>query len=93
VRHGIAPSVDGGVIRVAAGRDKDTLRLSVTNDAVAMGIKAAVPGANGSNGVGLANTRARLEQLYADQHRFDVHHTEQGGFRVDIALPFRERDA
>jgi len=92
VRHGIAPSMQGGVVRVAAAREKDVLRLSVTND-VDAGVDASVPGSNGANGVGLGNTRARLQQLYAGQHRLDAGHTDRGGYRVDIALPFRERDA
>jgi len=92
VRHGIAQSLSGGVVRVAAARDKDVLRLSVTNDAGG-GVDAAAPGYNGANGVGLGNTRARLQQLYAGEHRLEAGHTDQGGFRVDIELPFRERDA
>lgn len=86
VRHGIAPSMQGGVIRVAATRDGELLRLSIVND-------AAAGAGNGSNGVGLGNTRARLEQLYPGKHTLDAGHAAQGRYRVDIALPFRERDA
>lgn len=93
VRHGIAPSMHGGVVRVAAARDKGVLRLSVTNDADAARVDAAADGSNGTNGVGLGNTRARLQQLYAGEHRLEAGQTDQGGFRVDIELPFRERDA
>jgi two-component system LytT family sensor kinase len=93
VRHGIAPSVRGGVIRVEAARDADVLRLSVVNDGGQESDDGPAANGNGSKGVGLANTRARLEQLYGDQQGCDARPTDRGGFRVDIALPFRERDA
>jgi two-component system LytT family sensor kinase len=96
VRHGIAPSVQGGTVQVSARRDGEMLRLSIVNDftpsARASTFASLSAGSADSNGVGLANTRARLQQLYGDHHRLDALGTHQG-FRVDITLPFRERDA
>jgi LytS/YehU family sensor histidine kinase len=43
-------------------------------------------------GVGLANTRARLEQLYGKRHRFDMRNRAEGGLRIAIVLPFRRSD-
>ena len=40
-------------------------------------------------GVGLANTKARLEQLYGPSHRFQMGSGEQGGFEITLAFPFR----
>jgi two-component system, LytTR family, sensor kinase len=59
IRHGVAKRTDAGRIEIAARRAGDRLVLTVTDDG---------PGPNGSGngGVGLANTRARLEHLYGD---------------------------
>jgi LytS/YehU family sensor histidine kinase len=49
-------------------------------------------GQNGSikEGIGLTNTRARLQELYGPAHRFELVRGEQGGVRVEISIPFRE---
>lgn len=43
---------------------------------------------SGGHGIGLANTRARLEQLYRDQQRFSAGNGTTGGFVVALELPF-----
>jgi sensor histidine kinase YesM len=45
-----------------------------------------------SEGVGLRNTRARLQQLYNDDHRLIVEDAIGGGCRVSIRIPFRRYD-
>ena len=42
-----------------------------------------------SEGVGLANTRARLQQLYGARQRFDVRNRQGGGVEATLAIPFR----
>jgi two-component system, LytTR family, sensor kinase len=45
-----------------------------------------------STGVGLTNTRDRLMQAYGDQHRFEIFDPPEGGFAVQIEIPFERRD-
>ncbi|MCA1615959.1 MAG: sensor histidine kinase, partial [Acidobacteria bacterium] len=40
-------------------------------------------------GVGLANTRARLAQLYGESQTFELANAAGGGCRVSISIPFR----
>jgi sensor histidine kinase YesM len=43
----------------------------------------------GSAGIGLANTVARLQQLYEEDHRFDIRNREDGGVEAVILMPLR----
>ena len=49
----------------------------------------AQPTAQRRRGVGLANTRARLAQLYGEHHHFDVARVPDGGTAAQIQIPFR----
>jgi signal transduction histidine kinase len=83
IRHGIAPRASGGQVVVSAAREGEWLRLRVMDDGVG---EAEADGRR--EGVGLANTRARLSQLYGPRHRFEAQGDAQG-FRVLIEVPFR----
>ena len=82
IRHAIAPRVAPGRVRVQARGDGGRLLLEVVDDG---GGAASMPG----HGVGLANTRARLQCLYGDDHRFELAPAAGGGTRVRIELPLR----
>jgi hypothetical protein len=41
------------------------------------------------NGVGLTNTRTRLEELYGAQHGFELRPQDGGGLAVSLKIPFR----
>lgn len=83
VRHGVAKRSEAGRIEVSATRSGDELVLSVRDDG---------PGYrddNGSSGVGLANTRARLETLFGDAGRLELRRSETGGTIATVRIPFR----
>ncbi|MGB7621909.1 MAG: hypothetical protein WBN92_06120, partial [Terriglobia bacterium] len=40
-------------------------------------------------GIGLGNTRTRLEQLYGTTHRFELSNAPNGGLVVSLMIPFR----
>jgi LytS/YehU family sensor histidine kinase len=86
VRHGLARRRGGGPGRVGirARRAADRLELEVWDDGPGL---AAEP--QDRQGVGLANTRARLEQMYGEASVLELLPREPTGLRVRIMLPFR----
>ena len=89
IRHGIAPLEQGGRIEVSAVRREGRLLLRVRDS----GPGPSSPGAHNNGGVGLANTRARLKNLYDAAHAFEMAPAEGGGTVVSIELPYREEGA
>jgi signal transduction histidine kinase len=88
VRHGIAPRIEPGTVWVSAtaGAGGDFLELEVRDDGP--GIEANHR-TGASNGVGLANIQSRLQQLYGDDHRFDLRTHPDGGAIVKVGIPLR----
>lgn len=83
VRHGLSPRRAPGLLRVRIWREEDALRVDIANDLPEPGALASPGG-----GVGLANLRARLGQLYGAAATLDCA-TEQAQFRVRLSLPWR----
>lgn len=86
IRHGVAPREEGGRVTITATRMGGLLQLHVADDGP--GLRARGTDARASSGIGLANTRERLKQLYGEAHRFDIGESDSGGLRVSIELPF-----
>jgi signal transduction histidine kinase len=86
IRHGIAPHIGAGCLMVDARRIGDRLRLLVRDDG---------PGIEDSGsdttrpGIGLSNTRARLERLYGADYRLEVENAVSGGLEARLEVPFR----
>ncbi len=83
IRHGIAPRASAGRVEITARRDDGRLQVEVRDDGAGIDDDAF------KEGIGLANTRARLEQLYGADHRFTMGNRESGGLMVAIEIPFR----
>jgi two-component system, LytTR family, sensor kinase len=86
IRHGIAPRSDPGRIEIRARRENGMLQLQVRDDGPGLPIGQAAPL---REGIGLANTRARLQQLHGADHRFELNNAVDGGLIVSLAVPFR----
>lgn len=86
IRHGIERQTDFGIIAIQATRDGSQIKLSVSDNG-----KRTFPAdimTPNRQGIGLANTRERLQELYGGQQSFTVDHGEQAGWTVEIKLPF-----
>jgi sensor histidine kinase YesM len=85
IRHGVGRSSSAGRIRISACRVNGMLEMRVQDD----GPGLAVPSPGQIRGIGLANTRARLKQLYGDAASLSVENEEQGGVVATVVLPCR----
>jgi two-component system LytT family sensor kinase len=84
VRHGIGRISAAGVIRISASRTDDTLTIRVADDGPGLGTADLAE----SRGIGLANTRARLHQLYGDDASLKVENGERGVVAT-MTMPYR----
>ena len=81
VRHGIDVSSGPGVVDVRAFRNGGRLRIEIFNS----GNVAAAPRA----GIGLRNTRERLQHLYGDAWSFELTNAN-GGVLASVTIPWSE---
>jgi hypothetical protein len=84
IRHGIAPYARPGWIAVEAAREGPKLKIEVrdSGNGLPSNSLAAL-----NAGVGLRNTRARLEHLYASSHQLTFKNLDDG-FCVTVRIPF-----
>jgi LytS/YehU family sensor histidine kinase len=90
IKYAISPSEDGGTIRISAKVQHNTLVLQLSDTGPGLG-----NGNNGqkSSGVGLKNTRERLQQLYGENQAFTLAPNEPSGLTITINIPFEEDHA
>ena len=83
IKHGIGPKTGNGFVHVTAHRNTDGIWIEVRDNGVGLSRNAR---ARFSNGVGLSNTRARLECLYGEGHRLEFAEGD-GGLAVQMLIP------
>lgn len=81
VRHGIALSASPGVVHVRAYRSGGRLQIEVFNSGVLH--------TRSDHGIGLRNTRERLQVLYGDEGRLDLANAD-GGVLASLSIPWGE---
>jgi LytS/YehU family sensor histidine kinase len=86
VKYAIAPSEEGGMIAVSAGVENGRLILKVRDDGPGLDADS-VRDPKLSSGVGIANIRERLTQIYGDDHGFELRDARGGGLEVVISIP------
>jgi len=85
LKHGLGRQTQAGVLRIESGRCDGILSMRVFDNGP--GFDPVVKPLR--QGVGLTNTRERLERLYNGKHLFALANVSGGGFEVTIQIPFR----
>jgi LytS/YehU family sensor histidine kinase len=80
VHHGIEPALNGGRVDVHVENVGGVLVLSVTDS-------GAGPAVAEGEGIGLGNTRRRLEAIYGARADLSVESDATNGTRVTVRLP------
>jgi signal transduction histidine kinase len=87
IENAITPQEEGAEIRVTARLAGERVQIIVSD--TGPGLQATKNRPSLSTGVGIANIRERLAQAYGADHRFEIQAMPQGGFRVEIEIPFQ----
>jgi signal transduction histidine kinase len=83
IKHGVSPRSGPGIVKITSRIEVDRLWLEVSDNGAGLSGTART---KFHNGVGLSNTRDRLECLYGDGHTLEFSEGE-GGLTVRIVLP------
>jgi len=84
IRHGIEPQTGQGKLHISASRDDNALHLRVRDNG-----SGSKPASEAKDGIGIANTRSRLRQLYGQAAQLTLTRAVDGGFIAAIDLPCR----
>lgn len=87
LQHGIARRAGAGRVTVSGVRKNDSLVLSIRDDGPSQ--ESSQPVAI-TEGIGLGNTRLRLERLYGAAQSVTLSPIAGGGMMVELVLPYRE---
>jgi two-component system, LytTR family, sensor kinase len=88
MRHGVEPHARMGLIELRGTRQDGNLILTVSDNGA--GISDTAPK---REGIGVANTRARLVELYGERQKFELVNKPEGGLCVRITIPFSTSEA
>jgi signal transduction histidine kinase len=83
IKHGIGPRPGPGLVQISTRKRADGTWIEVRDNGVGLSRNART---RFTNGVGLSNTRARLECIYGNQHRLDFAEGS-GGLSVQMLIP------
>jgi two-component system LytT family sensor kinase len=83
LRHGLSRVARAGQVSIGARRLDDRLRLEVSDNGGGLPVDRPQ-----QDGIGLSNTRARLQHLYGERHQLRLEARPEGGVSVIVELPF-----
>ena len=89
LKHGISRNTAQGILRISCMQEDGKLAMKVYNNGPAPKREPRNLAEPVREGVGLNNTRSRLERLYGGDHHIDFRHAAEGGFEVTIRIPMR----
>jgi two-component system, LytTR family, sensor kinase len=89
IRHGIGRSSSAGRIVISTAKVDDRVEVRVQDDGPGLSTSPL----SEHQGIGLTNTRARLQQLYGEDAGLEIQNNHGGGAVVTLEFPFRNSHA
>jgi two-component system LytT family sensor kinase len=85
IKHGLAPKIEGGEIRIRTALEDGRLVIEVEDNGI--GISESRLAHVYGEGIGMSNVRARLKLLYGEEFRFEINSRPGIGTQVRIEVP------
>ncbi len=86
VKHGISNRAEGGTVTITISVNRNRLQFHICDNGSGNGLK------NIKEGIGIRNTRLRLERMYPGDFSFHLADNKDEGFCVYIEIPYKEKD-
>jgi two-component system, LytTR family, sensor kinase len=83
IKHGITPNINGGTITIDIKKDKEKVFICISDTGI--GYAGELDDTLFSKGIGLRNTKLRLEKLYGEI--LTVSKNEPSGLRFSFCIP------
>ena len=87
IKHAIAVQEQGGSITIAVNRFADDLLIEIADNGP--GADIVDGNLHRESGVGLVNTRERLQALYHEKFSLVVSNNQPSGVKVNLRMPFQ----
>lgn len=85
IRHGLAPRLEGGEIRIRTSQRQGRLVLEIEDNGIGIP-EERLPGVY-DEGIGISNVHERLKALYGDDFRLDISSQQGTGTCIRIEVP------
>ncbi len=82
IQHGVARQSAAGRLTIRAFKRNDRLTMQIEDDGPGLSTNG-----NSGGGIGLSNTRARLDQFYGGEYTFEIANSANRGVVVTIEIP------
>lgn len=93
LKHGLSRNTNPGVLRISCRQEEGKLAMKVFDNGPGPQRTTESLQEPVREGVGLNNTRSRLERLYGGDHHIAFRRGPEGGFEVSIRIPMRPMPA
>lgn len=89
IEHGVRNQKEKGLINIRCVRNNGSLDFEIQNNGPELGKTTPRPG---KKGIGVSNTRERLQTLYGSDFTFNLENAKEGGVVVKLSIPYRWDD-
>ena len=91
VKHGVAPEINGGTIRICTRMEDGKVRIIVEDDGAGIPPDRLARLFEHESGIGISNVNERLKAIFGPEHRLRLESGPGRGVRAEIEIPVGEQ--